>query len=67
MYVELRVKLPNNAGGYAAFWGMANEPTLPVKDQIELDFYEFVANPDMQKLWSGLWWHEYEMMKLKMI
>ena len=65
MYVELRVKLPNTAGGYAAFWGMANDLTVPVKDQIELDFYEFIANPDKQKLWSGLWWHEYEMNEIK--
>ena len=50
MYVELRVKLPNNAGGYAAFWGMANDLSLPVKDQIELDFYEFIANPDKQEI-----------------
>jgi len=65
MYVELRVKLPNNPGGYAAFWGMANNLSLPVKDQIELDFYEFVANPDKQKMWSGLWWHEYEINEIK--
>ena len=36
---------------------MANDLSLPAEDQIELDFYEFIANPDKQKLWSGLWWH----------
>ena len=65
MYVELKVKLPSNSGGYAAFWGMANDLSLPVKDQIELDFYEFIANPDKQKLWSGLWWHEYKMSEIR--
>ena len=65
MYVELRVKLPSNSGGYAAFWGMANDLSLPVEDQIELDFYEFIANPDKQKLWSGLWWHEYKMSEMR--
>ena len=28
MYVELRVKLPSNSGGYAAFWGMANDSSF---------------------------------------
>ena len=65
MYVELKVKLPSNSGGYAAFWGMANDLSLPVEDQIELDFYEFIANPDKQKLWSGLWWHEYKMSEMR--
>ena len=65
MYVELKVKLPSNSGGYAAFWGMANDLSLSVEDQIELDFYEFIANPDKQKLWSGLWWHEYKMSEMR--
>ena len=44
MYVEICIKLPNNPGGYAAFWGMANRNDPIVQNRVELDFFEYIAN-----------------------
>ena len=38
MYVEICLKLPNNSGGYAAFWGMSNKKDLIIENKVELDF-----------------------------
>jgi|MDTG01.4.fsa_nt_gb hypothetical protein len=59
MYVEICIKLPNNPGGYAAFWGMANRNDPIVQNRVELDFFEYIANQKKRKFWSGLWWHEF--------
>ena len=60
MYLELRCKLPQNNGGYGAFW------TIPRKlgdwkpeDLLEIDMFEFIAAPQKTRLWSGLWWHDF--------
>ena len=58
MYVEIRVKLPDNDGGFAAFWTMpqGNNDRLP-EDLLEIDLFEFMASRNKTKFWSGLWWH----------
>ena len=59
MYVELRVKLPSNSGGYAAFWGMAGKKGAPPEDRMELDWFEYIADQKKARFWSGLWFSKY--------
>ena len=59
MYVEICLRLPNNSGGYAAFWGMSNKEDLIIENKVELDFFEFIASKKRRRLWSGLWWHNF--------
>jgi hypothetical protein len=59
MAVEIRFKLPSNSGGYAAFWGMAGKKDAPPEDRLELDLFEYIADSNKQRFWSGLWWHDF--------
>jgi hypothetical protein len=60
MYLELRCKLPQNNGGYGAFWTVSHkvEGWSP-EDLLEIDMFEFIAAPEKTRLWSGLWWHDF--------
>ena len=60
MYLELRCKLPQNNGGYGAFWTVSHkvEGWSP-EDLLEIDMFEFIAAPEKSRLWSGLWWHDF--------
>lgn len=60
MYVELRVKLPDNDAGYGAFWTMSEKVgDWKPEDLLEIDMFEFIANKEKTKFWSGLWWHDF--------
>jgi hypothetical protein len=60
MYLELRCKLPQNNGGYGAFWTVSHkvEGWSP-EDLLEIDMFEFIAAREKTRLWSGLWWHDF--------
>ncbi|VGO20801.1 glycoside hydrolase family 16 protein [Pontiella sulfatireligans] len=63
MYVEARVKLPTNKGGYCIFSAMPNsaanagfkDPT----ERMEIRFFEYVASEDRRIFASLLWFNDY--------
>jgi len=60
MYVELRVKLPDNDAGYGAFWSMSEKiGDWKPEDLLEIDMFEFIGNKEKTKFWGGLWWHDF--------
>jgi len=60
MYIELRVKLPDNNGGYGAFWTMSEKTgNGKPEDLLEIDMFEFIGNRKKTRFWSGLWWHDF--------
>ncbi|EOD35004.1 hypothetical protein EMIHUDRAFT_228046 [Emiliania huxleyi CCMP1516] len=60
MYLEVRLKLPDNAGGFCALWAMPNNPFGTPADLFEIDIFEFHANREQTKFYSGIWWHDFE-------
>lgn len=60
MYLELRCRLPANDAGYGAFWTVSNKVgDWKPADLLEIDMFEFIANPKKTSFWSGLWWHDF--------
>ena len=60
MYLELRCKLPQNNAGYGAFWTISNKVgDWSPEDLLEIDMFEFIADRQKTRLWSGLWWHDF--------
>ena len=60
MYLELRCKLPQNNAGYGAFWTVSRKVgDWKPEDLLEIDMFEFIAAPEKNRLWSGLWWHDF--------
>lgn len=63
MYVELRVKLPVNDGGFCAFWSMPNpengsrfdSPT----EMVQINFFEYIASENRRRFSSSLWFNDY--------
>lgn len=61
-YIEIRCQLPQNPGGFCAFWTMASQQSdLSAIYHHETDFFEFKCNPIQAtgyQYFSSLWWHE---------
>ncbi len=62
MYIELRIKLPLNDGGYAALWSMPH-PEQSVKEdpreRVQVLFFEYIAAERKRKFWSTLRFNSY--------
>lgn len=62
MYIELRIKLPLNDGGYAALWSMPR-PEQSVKEdpreRVQVLFFEYIAAERKRKFWSTLRFNSY--------
>ena len=64
LYIEIRCKLPENPGGYVAFWTMPAKRDdgkgMRTEDKVETDFFEFktnIAKAGHYRYFSSLWWH----------
>jgi beta-glucanase (GH16 family) len=63
MYVEARIKLPLNDGGFCTFWSMPNrsgdssfaDPT----EMAQINFFEFIAAERKRRFSSSLWFNDY--------
>lgn len=63
MYVEARIKLPTNQGGYCVFSGLANRSPkttlLDPRERMQLHFFEYVANEKNRMFASLIWFNDY--------
>jgi hypothetical protein len=63
MYVEARIKLPTNQGGYCVFSGLASQSPkttlLDPRERMQLHFFEYVANEKNRMFASLIWFNDY--------
>lgn len=65
MYIEVHARMPGNNGGYGAFWTMPQvDVGIAPADLLEIDIFEYIANPAKERFWSGIWWHDYRKKEL---
>ena len=63
MYVEARVKLPTNKGGYCVFSAMPNRAKntsfKDPRERLQIHFFEYVASEEQRMFASLIWFNDY--------